>query len=170
MIMVLMGEGGHGPQAVQSTYYSRVRGVMVQVRSTIWVDFQGNTQQTIMSTNSGGAGIEADMLAASQAARLRMWEGTDGGATGTSHNAIYVSVSDYAWIQWLCADNSVVSLSIPAPRQAIFQADGESVNTSQALIVTLNAAVVGTLLGASGSPAASILGGRRRHRNRAYPG
>ena len=141
---------------------------MSLTRSTIWVDFQGNTQQTIMSTSTGASSIETAVLNASHASRKTEWEGTPGGASGTAVNAVYVSVYDYALIEYTCADGTTVSLAVPAPRAAVFTADGESVNNSNSFVTAITTAVVGNLLSASGSAASAILGGVRRHRNRGY--
>jgi|SRR5882672_4655982 len=142
---------------------------MSQTRSTVWIDAAGMTVQTIMSTTAGGAGIEADLLALSNASRLNEWEGAPGGASGSPAAAVYEAVADYALLQWVCVDGTIVSLKLPAPLSSIFLADGQTVDVANAGVVTLDAAVVGSLLSASGSAAAALLGGTRRRANRDYP-
>lgn len=51
--------------------------------------------------------------------------------------AQFQNAEDKALLTWLCADNTLHRMSIPAPKVAIFLADQETVNLANALIVTL---------------------------------
>jgi hypothetical protein len=142
---------------------------MAVTRSTIWIDAQGRTQQTIFTTSAGGGTIETDMAALSNAAVLNSWEGAPAGPSGATTIGTYQTVRDYVLVQYINADLTVSTLSIPAPLIGIFLSDGVTLDTANAGVLTLTGAVIGSLLGASGSPATAILGGTRRSRNRAYP-
>lgn len=141
---------------------------MAQRRSTVWIDAAGMTRQTIMSTSAGGASIEADLLAMSNAGRLDEWEGTSGGPAGSPVASTFESVADYALLYWTCADGTIASLTLPSPKAAIFLSDGVTVDSTNADVVTLIASVNGSLLSASGSAASAYVGGKRLRANRDY--
>ncbi len=145
-------------------------------RSTIWVDAAGMTQQGILTAipqtliiTDGTASIEAAIAAISNAGRLDAWSATPLGPSGAAVAAVYESVGDYALLSWRCVDGTITTVKVFAPKTAIFLADGMTVDITNAGVAALSFQVIGSELSASGSPAATFLGGIRRRYTRDYP-
>lgn len=136
---------------------------MSESRSVVWVDANGKNTITRIRTGTGAGPLQSAILAASNADFVTFWESaetTNGAPTPTA--ATYQPAQPYAQLSYLCADNTIATVLIPAPRLSIFLADQETVNPASPSIVALNGAAiaVGGLVGASGSPAVSFLGGK----------
>lgn len=136
-------------------------------RSTIWVDVNGKTRQTIVRGNAGLAAVALALAGKSNADFQRDWEGaTIVNAAPAPINALYTSVNDYAALVFTTAAGTLVYVTLPAPQSAVFQADQETVNP--VAIATVIAAVVGTVLDGSGNVVTAFVGGYRRSSGREY--
>lgn len=135
-------------------------------RSVIWVDAGGRTRQTLLRGNASLATVQADLLALSNAALQREFEGpvTVNGSP-TPANSAYPNVADYAVLVYTDGTD-LVYITLPAPQSAIFLADGETVDPTA--IAVLTGHVIGTVTTASGSAVTSYVGGFRRRSGREY--
>ena len=112
----------------------------------------------MVRSTAGAAGIQAQLLAVSNADFLNWWEGPvniNGAPAPTA--APNQNVNTQATLVFLCNDGTQVKLALPAPKAAIFLADGVTVNAAS--IAALIAACIGTLVSQSGGVAVSYLAG-----------
>jgi hypothetical protein len=137
-------------------------------RSTVWVDVNGRTRQTILRGNATLAGVQAALAAISYAVPQRVWEGPTSFPAGTAVPGTYQNVADYAQLVYQDAGGDLVYITLPACAAAIFLADGETVDPANAAIAALNAAVIGTVLTAAGGVVTAYVGGFRRRSGREY--
>lgn len=132
---------------------------MAQARSVIYVDAGGNGTVHLIRTSVGAGTILNVLLGHSNADFQEFWEGTSNlNSSPSPTNAQYPSGNQIAQMQYLCADNTIALLRIPAPKLGIFL--GDQVTVDPATVADLTAVCVGNLLSASSSPAVSFLGGR----------
>lgn len=145
---------------------------MVDTRSTIWLDAQGRTRQTItrgIDSLTGGptlAAVQADVAFLSNADWMTNWQGTENTQTPAPPGAQYVAVGDYAELVFTAADGSSLYLTIPAPISTLFLADGETVDITQ--ITTLISDVTGCLVTRTGLHPINYVGGVRRAKLKEY--
>lgn len=135
-------------------------------RSTVWVDVNGSTRQTILRGNATLSPVTTQLLALSNAAGFDCWEGPPSGPFGSATAATYQTVGDYAELVYTDAGGSLVYITLPAPVASIFMADGETVDATA--IASLTAAVVGLVLTGSGAAVSAFVGGVRRAKLREY--
>lgn len=136
-------------------------------RSTIWVDVNGKTRQTIVRGNAPLAAVALALAGKSNADFQRDWEGpTVVNAAPLPINATYTSVNDYATLVFTTAAGNLVYITLPAPQSSIFMADQETVDP--VAIATIIAAVVGTVLDGTGTVVTAFVGGYRRSSGREY--
>jgi hypothetical protein len=135
---------------------------MTDARSIVWVDANGYTTITLVKTSTGAGTIQSDLLALSQADYLEWWESaTTVNAVAAPAGGTYRPSSIRAQLTFQCADGTQVALIIPSPSLSIFLADGQTVDITNAGIVTLVGDCVGNLESSTGSLATSLLAGRR---------
>lgn len=134
--------------------------------STVWIDANGNRTITKINTTGGYTGFLGNLLSLSNAALDRYWE------SATSINlvpspvaAAFQSVVDRAAFIYQCADLTLVTVIIPAPKASIFMADGETIDASNGLVVAFNMGVIGSLTNATGAPAVTFQSGYRLPRS-----
>lgn len=144
---------------------------MSNIRSTIWIDAQGRTRQTILRGTGSLIGptlsaVEADLAALSNAGVTRSWESAEVNPGGTGTNAQYPTVADYAELVYTAGDGSAVYITLVAPKAAVFLADGETVDATA--VVGLTADVVGTIITATGATVTAFAGGVRRRKLQEY--
>lgn len=134
---------------------------LTQARSILFTDAGGAQGIQLVRSSAGAAAIQTALLAASNGDYLQWWEGavTSNGAPAPAA-AQYLPLRPAADLYYLCADNTQVALRIPSPKAALFLADQETVNPMNGLVVALNAAAIGALTNAAGSPAVSFTAGR----------
>src|SRR5579859_6418678 len=132
----------------------------VNTGSFIWVDANGN--KTILRVNSGSTPSTLATLAegCSNAGILEYWESAiTVPATPVPFAAAYQSVVDRAVLLFLCADNTLANLIIPAPSLAVFMSDGETIDITNPNVSVLVTAAIGDLQNLSGSPAVAFVSG-----------
>lgn len=131
---------------------------MSESRSIVWVDAGSGATITRIRTNTGAGGIQTQMLAVSNADYNDYWEGTDtiNGSPAPSTGQ-YQAVTQQATLSFLCADNTIATLRLIAPKISIFLSDGITVDSTT--IAALIAACIGTLQSTSGSLATAYLAG-----------
>lgn len=127
--------------------------------SVIWLDFNGVTRQTVLKSLTGAGAIWAAAQAASAAQVEKSWESVTGTSVGTATNTLYQSVKQSARLIYQTASGSNLYVTIPAPLRSIFLADGVTVDPSNALVLAVNAAAIGSLSDGGGSTAAVYIGG-----------
>jgi hypothetical protein len=110
-------------------------------------------------TTSGIGSILAAAVACSNADWQTCWEGPESVNAPAPTAAQYLPGKPAALLYLLCADSTTAVFRIPAPQVGIFLADQVTVDPANAAVVTLVAALVGSLLSASGSPAVSLQAG-----------
>lgn len=134
-----------------------------QRRTTVWIDAQGKTIAHLLTTVAGGAAVEAEIDAQSNAAIQTSWEGDLVAPAAPSPVAApYQSVYDAATLVFSTASGAFVRIAIPAPDAGIFQADGETVNP--AAIAALIALVVSDVVTANGTAVTAYVAGFRSPR------
>lgn len=134
-----------------------------QRRTTIWIDAQGKTMAHLLTTAAGGAAVEAEIDAQSNAAVQTSWEGDlIAPAAPSPVAAPYQSVYDAATLVFSTASGAFARISIPAPDSGIFQADGETVNP--AVIAALIALVLSDIVTADGDIVTAYVAGFRSPR------
>lgn len=133
----------------------------------MWVDTNGNVTLTRINTTSGmGGAAFAALLACSGADWQQCWESVLDTHVPAPPGGTYSSVADRAALIFVCADNTNVTLLIPAPALDIFMADGETIDITSAPVAALSAAMIGELVNSSGSLATAVVGGMRLPRAR----
>lgn len=135
-----------------------------------WIDAGGHRRLTVNDAinPSGTTFIDDAVAACSNAVSLKIVGGpliiNDAPAPV---DAQWVLVDDEAHLLFQAVSGSIGALTIPAPKSAIFLADGETVDPANAAIITLVAACTDALIGLrcpDGTGATSYLGGTRRGR------
>lgn len=136
----------------------------VFIRRITWGDVAGGIRTTAITANASAAAIQAALLNISNADYLTESEGQlFTNSTPTPLTATYQSVADAANLLYADSTGSIVQLTLPAPRAAIFLADGSTVDPANSDIIALNATVVGVVLTPAGNPVANFVGGVRVH-------
>lgn len=130
-------------------------------RSVLWVDAYGRKTITRINSVAGFAAGFAALTACSNAAWQEYWESALSTNVPTPAASVYQSVMDRAALLFLCVDNTLAQVIIPAPNLGIFLADGETIDPANALVVALVAAILGVLTNQNASPAASFVAGYR---------
>ena len=130
---------------------------MANNRSVLWVDAGSRATITLIRTSTGGATIQADVQAKSNAGVLNEWNGTLVTTAPSTSAAQYPSVTQQATLVFQCADGTTARIDIPAPVLSIFLSDGVTVDATT--ITTLIADCIGNLLSTSLSPATAYLSG-----------
>jgi len=129
-------------------------------RSIVWVDANGFTRQTLPVGNATLAGLQAALLAKSNADLANEFEGVlTVNTTPAPVAAALQSVLDAAMLTFSTTSSSLVTVTLPAPIASIFFADGETVDPAQ--IAAIIAAVVGTVQTVGGSTATAFVSGTR---------
>lgn len=125
-----------------------------------WIDVNGGTRLTTITTSAGEAAVVAALVAKSNADVLASWEGplTINGAPVVAA-ATYQSTRDAATLTFKLVTSDLVKILLPAPQAGIFFADGETVNP--AAIAAIIAAVIANVVDESGNAVASFVGGTR---------
>lgn len=140
---------------------------MATRRSIVWVDANGSTRQSLVRGNATLAGVQAALIAVSNADYQSQFEGTEhvNGAPAPI-SATYQPVGDYVPLVYSTAGGDLVYVTLPSPQAAIFLADQETVNP--AAIAAVTAAIVGTVVDAAGNAVVAFVGGVRRARLKEY--
>ena len=133
---------------------------MYQARSK-WFDASGRfyTTQTQAPTASNGV-ITAAVALSSNAGLGEFTEGFRVDTVPVPVSATFKSVSDSAVLFFQTDCGSLLSLTVPAPKQVLFLADMETVNPVAAAAII--AACVGRLTAPDSSTAQFFVGGQRR--------
>lgn len=130
--------------------------------SIVWIDANGNRTITKVNTVGGFASFSGGLKGMSNGDFLQTWEAsTNPNPTPSPVAGTYQSVVDRAALLLLCADNTLVSVIIPAPSINIFHTDGETVDITSAAVVAFLAGALGALTNAAGSLALSVVSGYR---------
>jgi hypothetical protein len=124
------------------------------------VDAGGGQTIHLIRTGAGAFGIKAAILAISNADWLQDWEGTLNTNSPAPTAAQYLPVKPAALLYFTCADGSVAQLRIPSPHVAVFLADQETVDSSNAGVASLITACIGHLASTTGSLATAYQAGR----------
>lgn len=130
---------------------------MANNRSVLWTDAGARATITLIRTLTGGATIQSDVEALSNAGVLNEWDGTLTVTTPSTSSAQYPSVTQQATLVFLCADGTTARIDIPAPALSIFLSDGVTVDATT--IGILIADCIGNLLSTTLSPATAYLSG-----------
>lgn len=126
--------------------------------SVLWVDAGGGSTITLIRSVTSGASILSNLLLASNADFLNQWEGFVTVNPSPSPTAApNQSVLTQASLVFRCADNSQVTLILPAPAAGAFLADGVTIDPT--MIASIITAAIGQLVSQSGSPATAYLSG-----------
>lgn len=136
---------------------------MTDSRSVIWLDANGKATITRIRTGTGAGGIMTAVLAAVNADYQMWWESAET-ANGAPAPAVgqYQGNQPMAQLSFLCADATIATLLLPAPKVSIFMADQETIDPTNALVLAIVAAVTaaGGLVSTTGSPATGLVGGK----------
>lgn len=127
--------------------------------SVIWLDYNGVTRQTIISSLTGAGSIWAAVQACSNAEVLTSWESVLGNIVGAATAANYQSVKMSAQLVFSTASGSLLRLTIPAPSLSCFLADGVTIDPTNAAIAAVITAAVGSLTDGAGNTAAAYVAG-----------
>lgn len=131
------------------------------LRSVAWIDAGGRTRQTITRTSTTASAIMSTLQGHSNAGVLEWFEGPDNQLFGTGVNATFPDVADAAILTFTTAIGTLVTLTLPAPKLAIFMADGATVNPSA--IADIIAAALANLVDGAGNPVTAYVAGIRRN-------
>src|SRR6185369_6032642 len=96
--------------------------------SRVWIDAAGNRTITLVRSAAGAAAISAAVLNASEADWFQFWESAVTAQTPMPIGGSYLPVSLRAALTFICADNTLAVLYVPAPSVTIFLADGQTVD------------------------------------------
>lgn len=92
---------------------------------------------------------------------LEWFEGPDNEVFGVGTNAVYPDVADQAVLVFQTGVGTNVTLTLPAPKLAIFLADATTVNPSA--IADVIGAALAELVDGAGNPVTTYLTGFRRN-------
>lgn len=127
----------------------------------VWIDVNGFTRLTFISTTTGASTIFASMLHQSNADWVNFNEtGFTTNPTPAPVAAQYQNVSETASLMFTTVSGDKCVLQLPAPKASIFLADQMTVDATA--IATLLANCIGTLTNNSGSITNAFIGGIRR--------
>lgn len=133
----------------------------------IWVDTTGKTRQTIANVSVGTvAALQAALSTLSNGGVTQFWEGIQNNVAVTPTAARFPNVQDSADLVYGAADGSLVRITLPAPKHAIFLADLETVDPTT--IVVVSAAVIGIMPTGTGALVTHYVGGVRRRKTIDY--
>lgn len=135
--------------------------------SILWADVNGNQTITRVNSSAGVAAFKAAMLGCSTGDWSQQWESTLATNVPAPTGGTFSSVGDRAVLLFICADNTMARIIVPAPALAIFQSDGETVNPAALPVTALVAAALGQLVSTTGSPATNFVAGYRLPRAQA---
>lgn len=76
--------------------------------------------------------------------------------------AIYQSVTDYAELWYSTSINTIIAVTVPAPRLSIFLADGQTVDPANSNVVAASGQIIGVVSDLAGNVATAFVGGLRR--------
>lgn len=131
-----------------------------QKMTVVYIDANGYTVASNIRSSTGASTLLTALLACSNTDVLAQWEGDFVPNPSPSPVAGSYQPGSYrAALVFGCADGTIATLLVPAPKTAIFKADGETVDPANADVVSLVALAVGTLEGNSGSLATAFVGG-----------
>lgn len=134
--------------------------------SIVWVDANGFRSITKVNTVGGYASFSGALKGLSNADYLVTWESVTSPNPSPSPVAMeYQSGVDRAALIFRCADNTLVTVLVPAPSINIFLSDGETVDPAATTVATFIANAVGSLTNASGSLATAFVAGYRLPRS-----
>lgn len=128
------------------------------------MDATGSTTSTQINGSLTLAGVQAALLAVSNADYVREFEGTSvANGSPSPIAAPFETVMDQAFLWFVTAAGTLVQVTVVAPQSSIFMADGMTVDpTSVAGVV---AAVVGTVTDQNGNVTTAFTAGLRQVRN-----
>lgn len=132
-------------------------------RSIVWVDSGGRTRQTLPTADPSVGDIMDALVAHSQAAVLRWFEGEVTEPGTTPAGGTFAPVSDIVTLLFATSGTSVIQLGLPSPSADIFEADTVTVDPSA--IADIITAAVGTLQNPAGDVATSYIAGIRNLRS-----
>lgn len=127
--------------------------------SIIWLDVNGVSRQTILTSTTGAGAIWAAVQAASQAQVETSWESVLGASVGSAASGAYQSVKMSASLLYQTGSGGSLRITIPAPQLSIFLPDGVTVDPSNSLVIAINTAAIGLLSNGGGTTAATFVGG-----------
>lgn len=137
--------------------------------STIWVDKNGWTRQTILQGNASLATVVAKLLLHSVGGQNIGWESGNVLTPSSPSTGPFGTITDWAQLVFQTSSGSLVRVTLPAPNSNIFLADGETVDPST--IVDIIAAVTGTVVDNGGNAVVSYISGvRAKSGNKEYLG
>jgi len=106
-------------------------------REIEWIDGYGKTTVTRLFSDNNSSGSMAAMQSMSTAQVKSYWEGSVQPTYSGPVAQIYASVGDYALMYCEDVDGGSFSITIPAPRAAMFLADQETVDLAYGGVTTL---------------------------------
>jgi len=131
-----------------------------QRATVVWIDANGATTATLLTTSAGASTVQADILAKSTTDALYVWEGAlHVNGSPAPPGGTYQSVKDRAVLTFLTAAGGLLTLTIPGPLSSIFLADQETVDPTQ--LVTLIADVIANVVDVGGNAVVSYVSGIR---------
>lgn len=140
---------------------------MTQVRLIWeWIDNAGGflrASNWVFAT-PGLATLEAAIQACANPNLQYVTNGIPTVSTATPGTGQYNLTTDTAVLQYQTAPGSGIRLVIPGPLNTIFGSNSNIVDPTNALIVALNAAVIGTLGDAAGNAASAYISGAKGSR------
>jgi len=140
----------------------------MQAMSVVWIDANGFTSIFMVRTAAGATGIMAAAQPCSRADVLQFWEG--GVTVNTSPAPVampFQSGQDRAVLTFVTGVGTLANLIVPAPDAAIFLADLETVDPSNAQVAALIAAAIGSLTDSNGNTVTAYQAGIRLRRPQA---
>lgn len=130
-----------------------------QAMSVVWIDANGRTRQTIIKTLVGAGSLLTAMRAGSLAGVNTWWQSMLQPAVGASTPGTYQTTADTARLLFQTGSGSIIRLTLPAPKVALFLADKITVDPANATVVSIVNAAVGHLSDGAGSAVVSFVGG-----------
>jgi hypothetical protein len=128
--------------------------------SVLWVDVNGGKTIQRINTATGAAGILGALSAASLAAELEEWEGTDNqNPAPAPTTGPYQGVAWRAALTFVCADSTLVNLILVAPLSSCFLADAQTIDPASVPVAAIISAVVGTMVNPAGSLVTAFVAG-----------
>jgi hypothetical protein len=126
--------------------------------SVIYIDVNGRKTIHRIRTSTNALLILPQILAQSNADRDVFWEAAENSnATPAPVAATYQPANTAALLTFICADNTLARVRVPAPKLTLFLADQQTVDPASAAAIV--ATCIGVLVSSSGSLATAFAGG-----------
>jgi len=139
----------------------------IYIRRITWIDANGASRTTQVFGNATVATVQVALQNGSNADYIIESEAqVFANASPTPVSATYATVDDFAELWLQTSANTILTLTVPAPKSSMFLADQETVDPAGAFVTGLMAVATGLVCDLAGNTVTNFVGGIRRFTGR----